>query len=46
MNVVAALLVSGRAQTVNDAKGLFNESINSGAALKALDTLAEITNRD
>jgi anthranilate phosphoribosyltransferase len=44
MGAAGALLVAGRAETLREGAGLAARSIDSGAALQALETLVRITN--
>jgi anthranilate phosphoribosyltransferase len=44
MNAGAALMVAGKAALTSDAANLARQSIDSGAALKALDTLVAVSN--
>jgi anthranilate phosphoribosyltransferase len=45
MNAGAALMVAGKAALTSDGAKLARESIDSGAALKALDALVAVSNR-
>jgi anthranilate phosphoribosyltransferase len=45
MNAAAALVAAGRADSLAEGMPLAAQSIDSGAARKKLDALAEFTNR-
>jgi len=44
LNATFGIHVSGKADTLNEAKQMAVESIESGAALKALNRMSEATN--
>lgn len=45
LNAAAALVVAGRSTDLKEAAGIAADSIDSGAALKSIETLARITSR-
>jgi anthranilate phosphoribosyltransferase len=44
MNAAAALIVAGKARLITEGVNIARESIDSGRALKALDTLVTVSN--
>jgi anthranilate phosphoribosyltransferase len=46
LNAAAALVVAGRAEDIASGLGLANDSLDSGAAARVLDTMAEVSRRE